>query len=224
MKYDKLLSDKINACVDVDYAKFHSGLVPNVKILGVKVPVLRQIAKEFAKFDDFLENVKLDTFEKISVACYYIGLTTIDDETLDSRLKFILPYIDNWAVCDTFVSSLKILKKNNNYLPNILELLDSENDFVVRFAIVVLMSYYIDKNTLNGYLQRFVNLQGKNYYIDMAIAWFVSVAFVKEREATLQFLKCKIFNKDVQNKSIQKICESFRVIKEDKVLVKKLKL
>ena len=73
--------------------------------------MLRQIAKEFAVYDDFLQNVSLNSYENISIACYYIGITCKDYSGLQPKLDFILPYIDNWAICDTFVSSLKCLKK-----------------------------------------------------------------------------------------------------------------
>ena len=198
--------------------------MPNVKIKGVKVPKLREIAKEFIKYNDFLENITLDNFETISVACYYIGYTTKDVSTLKNKLDFILPYIDNWAICDTFVGSLKILKKySNECMPIILNYLDSKNDFTVRFAIVCLLDYYINDDRIDTLFESIVKLQNRNYYIDMAIAWFVSVAFIKCRDKTLQLLQSKTLAKEVQNKSISKICDSYRVSKEDKEIIKKLR-
>ncbi len=224
MKYDKELNKIILENIDEKYASFHSSLVPNTKIKGVTVPKLRKIAKNFAKYDDFLDNITLNNFESISVACYYIGYTTKDIENLKNRLNFILPYIDNWAICDTFVSSLKIIKKfKNEFLSVILKYLDSDSDFTVRFAIVCLLSYYIDENYIDDLFNRLIVLQNKNYYIDMAIAWFVSVSFIKCKEKTIKLLKSKKINKEVKNKSISKICDSFRVSKEDKEFVKTLR-
>ena len=224
MKYDKQLNEKIDANSDEKYAKFHSSLVPNTKIKGVKIPVLRKIAKEFSVYDDFLKNITLDSYESISVACYYTGATTKNTEQLKTRLEFILPYINNWAVCDTFVSSLKILKtKKDEMYSTILNYLKSDSEFVVRFAIVCLLTYFINNDNIEFLLDKMVDLQNKTYYIDMAIAWFVSVAFVKCREKTLKFLQNERFKKNVQNKIISKICDSFRVSKFDKEIVKKLK-
>lgn len=224
MKYDKQLNEKIDTNRDEKYAKFHSSLVPNTKIKGVRIPVLRKIAKEFSVYDDFLENITLDSYESISVACYYTGATTKNTEQLKTRLEFILPYIKNWAVCDTFVSSLKILStKKDEMYSTILNYLKSDNEFAVRFAIVCLLSYYINNDNVEYLLNKMIVLQNKTYYIDMAIAWFVSVAFVKSKNQTLKFLQDKRFEKSVQNKSISKICESFRVNKFDKELVKSLK-
>ena len=223
MKYDKELEEKIVANCDKNYAKFHGSLVPNSIIRGVRIPVLRKIAKDFSTYDDFLENITLDNYESISVACYYVGLTTKDTTTLKQRLNFILPYINNWAICDTFVSSLKILKqKKEETFPIIKNYLKSKNEFFLIFCVVCFLDYYIDENEINYLLQTMLTLQNKTYYLDMAIAWFVSIAFIKCRKQTLKFLQDKKLNKNVQNKSISKICDSFRITKEDKLLVKKL--
>ena len=225
MKYDKQLDFFISQNVDEQYAKFHSSLVPDTKIRGVRIPVLRKIAKEFTKYDDFLGNITLDNYEAISVACYYIGLTTKDLNTLKIRLNYILPHINNWAVCDTFVNSLKLLKKKSvEFYPFLCEYLKSDNDFVCRFAIVCLMNYCLNDQTVNNIFQQVVPLQGRSYYLDMAIAWLVSVAFVKNRTQTLKLLQSKTLTKEVQNKSISKICDSFRVDDSDKLIVKKLKI
>lgn len=225
MKYDNLLNDEINKHVNKSYAKFHSSIVPNCKIRGVKIPILREIAKMFSKYEDFLENISLDNYEAISVACYYIGLTTKDISLLKSRLDFILPYVNNWAICDTFVSSLKVLKKyKSSMYPTVLNYLDSNNDFIVRFGIVCLLSYYVDNANATALLEKLTTIKTNCYYVDMAIAWFISVAFVKSRDETLVFLKDKRFNKNIHNKSISKICDSFRVSADDKMLVKSLKI
>ncbi|MBO7526434.1 MAG: DNA alkylation repair protein [Clostridia bacterium] len=224
MKYDKELNEKITFYIDEEYSRFHAKLIPGVKIRGVKIPNLRKIAKDFCKYLDFLDNITLNNYEAICVACYYIGLTTKDEFLLKSRLDFILPLIDNWATCDTFVGTLKIFKqKNEKLLPIILDYLNSGSIFTKRFAIVCLLTYYIKDKTINDLFCKISKLQGEDYYIDMAIAWFVSVAFVKCREQTLKLLKSNALNSNVQSKSISKICDSYRVSKEDKVLVKTLK-
>ena len=226
MKYDFELNELINKSIDKKYAEFHGKLVPNTTIRGVRIPVLRQIAKQFSQYDDFLENVSLNNYESISVACYYVGITTKDVLTLKKRVEYLLPHIDNWAVCDTFVSSLKVLKKQkqkDEFLSTLLTYLNSDNDFTVRFAIVCLLDYYVQDDLTDDLLNKMLSLQGRDYYVDMAIAWFVSVAFVNCRDKTLKFLQQKKLNNNVQNLSISKICDSFRVSSDDKQIVKQLK-
>ena len=157
MKYDELLEKKINENIDKKYKEFHSQIVPGTKVRGVRIPILRKIAKEFCQYDDFLENVLLNNYEAISVACYYIGLKTKDIKTLKLNLKFILPYINSWAICDTFVSSLKILKtKKEEFYETLQKCLKSENEFTVRFAIVCLLSYYIEDIDDHDYMATLV--------------------------------------------------------------------
>ncbi|MBR4270932.1 MAG: DNA alkylation repair protein [Clostridia bacterium] len=223
MKYDKQLNEKIETNIDAKYALFHSKIVPDSTIRGVRIPVLRQIAKEFSKYDDFLENITLNDYENISVACYYIGNTTKDLPTLNKRLHFILPYIDNWAICDTFVSSLKILKKNKDAYPIIFDKLNNQHIYIIRFGIVALMNYFLDNSTVGEIFAQIIKLQSIDYYIDMAIAWLVSVAFIKCRKQALDLLTSGNLTHFVQNESISKICDSLRVTQEDKSLVKSLK-
>lgn len=61
------------------------------------------------------------------------------------------------------------------------------------------------------------------YYVQMAVAWAVSVCYVKYPKQTHEFLKESQMDVFTHNKSIQKICESFRVTKEQKSAVRKLK-
>lgn len=226
-KYDKALEDKIMANIDLDYAKFHSSLILGKEIKGVRIPVLRKIAKEFAIYDDFLQNVTLDNYENISIACYYVGIVCKNYKELKPKLDFILPYIDNWAICDTFSSSLKCLKKDkeNEFLQFLYDYLQFDEIYIKRFAIVTLMNYYLKESKLiSEILNKLVNLQNIDYYIDMAIAWFVSMVFLKYKEIVIKLLKSKVFLPFVQNKSISKICDSFRVSNEDKEFVKSLRI
>ena len=224
MKYDKELNELINAHIDPEYAKFHSKIVPESTVRGVRIPILRKIAKKFDRFDDFLNNITLDNYESISVACYYIGLTTKDLTTLSKNLEFILPYIGNWSICDTFVASLKILKKEKAAYKIVLEKLNTPHIYTVRFGIVALLSYFITDANIYEIFEKLIKLQNIDYYIDMAIAWLISIAFIKCRAQTLELLKGSPLTPFVQNKSISKICDSFRVAKEDKVMIKQLRI
>ena len=223
MKYDKELDKIINNNIDEEYAKFHSKIVPNSKIRGVRIPTLRKIAKDFAKYDDFLQNISLTNYENISIACFYIGLTTKDTLSLQKNLDFILPYVNNWAICDTFVSSLKVLKKEKEAYTIVLITLSSPHIYTKRFGIVALMSYFLTNDKIDQIFDNIIPLQNEDYYIDMAIAWLISVAFIKCRAKTLNLLKSGKLTTFVQNKSISKITDSFRISHEDKLMVKSLK-
>lgn len=226
-KYDKILRQKLKKKIDLSYASHHCVLVPGKSIMGVTVPDLRTIAKEFSAYDDFLENVSLDIYENISVACYYIGIKVKTCEELKPKLDFVLPYVDTWSVCDSFVTSLKCLSedKTNEFVPILYEYLHSGEPFTQRFAIVSLMRYYLQKADLvKSIFEELLAVQGDEYYVNMAIAWLISEAFVSYKTLTLHLLQSGEVVPDVLSKSIAKICESYRVSDADKELVKKLRL
>lgn len=227
MKYDNLLNNRLESEIDEKFATFSRKIMQTDKLLGVKVPVLRKIAREFSVYDDFYNNVSLDNFEQIAVVGFYIGQTTKDYSELKKRVDYILPHINNWGNCDIFVSSIKLLKTKSKleFLANVFAYLKSSNEYTVRFGIVCLLDYYLlDEKLTDEIFKKIIPLQDKTYYIDMAIAWLVSVSFVKFKDITLNLLKSGDLTKNVQNKSISKICDSFRVDSSDKVFVKTLKI
>ena len=227
MKYDNLLNNRLESEIDEKFATFSRKIMQTDKLLGVKVPILRKIAREFSNYDDFYNNVSLDNFEQIAVAGFYIGQTTKDYSELKKRVDYILPHINNWGNCDIFVSSIKLLKTKSKleFLTNVFAYLKSSNEYTVRFGIVCLLDYYLlDEKLTDEIFKKIIPLQDKTYYIDMAIAWLVSVSFVKFKDITIELLKSGKLIKSVQNKSISKICDSFRVSKEDKDFVKTLKI
>lgn len=106
---------KIFELADSKYKEFHSGLCPDTNnIVGVRVPILREYAKELAKgdFRKYLANAKENYYEEVMLQGMVIGLAKME---LDERLKYIesfVPKIDNWAVCDTFCAGLKFVNKD----------------------------------------------------------------------------------------------------------------
>ena len=108
------LKDKLFELSDEKYKKFHSGLCPNTdNIIGVRLPKLREIAKEIAKGDwkDFLATSSNDYYEEVMINGLVIAYAKCD---VDEKLNYIesfVPKIDNWAICDSFCNSLKFVKK-----------------------------------------------------------------------------------------------------------------
>lgn len=213
---------------DLRYKEFHSKLCSNTKyeIIGVRVPILRSISKDIIKenYKDFLDNYKPEYYEEIILKALVIGNSKINiDETIFYLRKFI-PLIDNWAVCDTLCSNLKITNKNKEKMWKFLQKYAvSIKEYEVRFAIVMFLNYYIDKEYLNDIFYMIDNVNNNDYYVKMAIAWFISIAYIKEKNITLEYLKFSKIDDWTFNKSIQKIIESYRVSDEEKSSLKKLK-
>lgn len=210
---------------DEQLEKFNKKIIPTkYKILGIKMSILKDIAKEISKTDikTFFDNNLRVYFEEVMILGFVVGNLRREEEFLNYFYKF-LPYIDNWAICDSFVSNAKILK-NISFFNKACNLMLSTNEFIRRVGIVILLDYYIDTNNIDSCINTIKNLKDDSFYVNMAISWLISVSFVRFRSKTFKLLKSKILPTFVQNKAISKIIESNRVTKEDKELVKNLKL
>lgn len=207
---------------DLEYKKFHSKLCPNVdKIIGIPIPKLKKIAKDLAK-DNIIYKVDNPYYEEIMIEGLSISYGKIDlKEKLDLIDKFI-DKIDNWAICDTIVASLKDIKKDKELVWNYVEKwLDSNYEFRVRFGIVIMLDYFIEDKYLDKVLLKIDKIKSDNYYINMAIAWLISICYIKEKERTFMYLNNNNLDNWTYNKAIQKIRESLRVSKNEKEKLKK---
>ena len=213
---------------DKKYKKFHSSLCPNVdNIIGVRIPELRKLAKQIAKENpkEFIENpVKKQYYEEIMLEGFVIGYMKA---TLEEKLHYLdnfIPKIDNWAVCDCTASTLKFIDKYKKEVWEYMQkYINSKKEFEKRFAIIILMDYYLTDEYIDKVLEIYNKIDSDQYYVQMGIAWAISVCFVKYREKTRKFLDNNNLSTFTYNKSIQKIIESTRVDKETKEELKKIK-
>lgn len=208
---------------DLQYKAFHKKLIPTVdedKIIGVRIPVLRKIAKKLAD-NDF----PWDYYEEIMLHGFYIGYAKLSFDERLSLLDAFVPEIDNWAVCDCVSSTLKFVNKNQAaFLDYIKKYMASSQEYEVRFAIVILMEYYIDDAHIDFTVDYLKNIKSDYYYVNMAAAWALSVAFVKYREKVLPLIENGVLSKEIHNMTISKIRDSFRVDKETKAYLKTLRV
>lgn len=204
---------------------FNSKIInTNQIIIGIDTKTLRDIAKSISKGNiiEFLNNTENTYFEETLIEGFVIGY--LKDEKLfrEYFYKFI-EKIDNWATCDMCISSFKIIKKIDFYNES-KELTLKDNEFISRVGIVILLDYYIDENHIEDILKLISKINTNYYYVNMAISWLISIAFIKFRTNILELLKQRILPVFVQNKAISKIRDSYQVSKKDKELVKEYKL
>lgn len=207
------LREEIFTNQDLKYRAFHKKLIPTVsedKFVGVRVPVLRKIAKQVLK-----ENAqnKCELYEEIMVYGFTIGLKKCSLEEHIADLKAFVPMIDNWAVCDCCCSSFKFCKKYQAQLYDFIKSYLSKGEYEQRFAVVMLMNYYIDDEHIDEVVDLLKNINSDYYYVNMAAAWALSVAFIKYQDKVMPILESKTLSSDVQNMTIRKIKDSFRVEK-----------
>ena len=212
---------------DLNYQKFHKKLLnTDTPIIGIRTPILKKISKEISKgnYKQFLELNSMYYYEEIILYGFIIGHIKELNPNLINYINYYISKIDSWATCDLFCSNLKIVKKNKEYFLNyIKENIKSPNSWMKRTCFVLLLSYYIEDEYLETIYNLTDNYNTKDYYVNMAIAWLLSICYIKYKDKTLNYLnRCKLDN-FTYNKTIQKIIESTRISKEEKLKLKKLK-
>ena len=215
------------------YSKFHSNLVPGVReekeILGISVPKLRAVAKELVKNCDDIDGYLLQPvgryYEELMLKGIVIGYVKCPWDKKLEYIKIFVPQISDWAVCDIFCGGIKPPKEElYSFREFVAPYLYSKNEFEIRFAVVILLQKYICEEYITSTLQTLKNIEDNRYYVQMAVAWAISVCYVKFPELTLALFKEKCLYKEVQNKAIQKCRESRRVSDIDKTMLLKYKM
>lgn len=209
---------------DLDYKAFQSRLVPAISaddIIGVRIPILRKIAKRMVNQDtDF----PADYYEEKMIKGFLIGYRKCDlCERLRDLTEFV-PLIDNWAVCDCVCATLKFTEQNRAAVWDFLMQYRDGSEYEVRFLVVMLMNYYLIDEYIGRVNEILLSVNREEYYINMAVAWAMSVEFIRYEDKVTDIFEKKLLPVWVHNKAIQKTCESFRVAKETKAYIKTLKM
>jgi len=211
---------------DINYKKFHCKLTFKTNIIGVNVPILKEISKNICKgnYLSFIEFITNNSYEEWLIFGLIIGYCK---ESFDNKLKLLDKYIigiDNWASCDIVCANLKDFKKNKEIgYKYILNLINSNNSWYIRVGLVLLLDYYINDIYLDNIFDICDFIKTDEYYVNMAESWLISICYIKYPSQTLKYLKNNKLNKFTYNKAIQKIIESTRVSKIDKNILKEMK-
>ena len=160
-------------------------------------------------------------FEEIMLQGFVLGYVKVKTEEdcvqLLSYIAEFVPKIDNWSVCDSFCSSLKFTKEYKTVVWYFLmPYLQSKKEFELRFGIVMLLFYYIEDTYIEEILDILKEIRHEAYYVKMAIAWMLSMCYVKYPDEVGKILKQKELDAVTHQKTIQKICESKQIPAEKK--------
>lgn len=226
------IRNQLFAWQDVKYRDFTAKLNPTIDketIIGVRNPQIKPLAKEIARtgVDSFLLNPPTDFHEERMLYGWVLGFWKTDIDSFLAAFDRWLPFVNNWAVCDSGVMSMKILGKKANrvkawqYLTGKLE--STNEPYEIRAVIVALFSYFIDDEYVRRTANVLQNIRSEHYYVNMALAWAWSVILVKHYELGVNIIKSQALSKWVQNKSIQKAVESSRISDEQKQELKQYK-
>ena len=221
------IREELFALQDLKYKEFHKRLIPTIDedtIIGVRIPALRALVKEFSATEEaaeFMKELPHPYYEENNVHAFLIEKIK-DYDTCIRELDKFLPYVDNWATCDSMAP--KVLKKHlPELMDKIKEWLASDQIYTVRYGIGLLMKFYLDEAFEEKYLQMVADVQSEEYYINMMIAWYFATALAKHYEKALSYLEEQKLDVWAHNKTIQKAVESHRITPEQKAYLKTLK-
>lgn len=217
------IREKLISLSENKYREFSSALVPNSdNMLGVRLPKLRKLASEIAVTDGIscLDGDDI-YFEETMLRGMVIGALKIDTKKRLELISGFVPLINNWSVCDSFCASLKFIRKNKELMWDFIEpYCRSDKEFYRRFGAVIMLDYFVDEEYIEHTLKRLSVIETTEYYSSMAVSWAVSVCYVKFPKETKVFLLSGVLDDDTYNRTIRKICDSYRVQKADKVFLK----
>lgn len=221
------IQDRLRALSDKEYAQFHSKLIPNVPedtVLGVRVPILRKFAKEYAKEEEsveFMRSLPHQYYDENMLHGLLIEQIKDYDQCIEA-LSLFLPYVDNWAVCD--IMKPKVLSRNRErYHQQCLAWISSKDTYTCRYGMEAIMNYFLDEDFDPEDLAIIAKVESDEYYVNMMIAWFFATALSKQWNTTIVYVEENRLPIWVHNKTIQKGIESNRLTKEQKDYLKSLR-
>lgn len=219
--YQEFLNE-LKAVADPGYRDFHKKLLKNDKInvLGVRVPVLKRMAKKYVGRVDELLEFPNEYYEVTFVKLSAVALLEYDDFIV--RLDRCVKLIDNWATCDCFLPRC-VAKNRERFLPYIRKYAAAEGEFEQRFALTTLLHYYVEERYLETIFSVAERCDASKYYVHMAVAWLIAETLTKFYDRAVGFLLDNSLDKKTHNKSIQKACESLRLSTDRKNYLKGIK-
>lgn len=214
---------------DSGYRDFQAKLMPTVDrelVIGVRTPLLRKLAKEFAEdadAEEFLSELPHKYYEENNLHAFLIEEKAKDFDTALALTETFLPYIDNWATCDSFTPGA-FRKDLTRLYEKTVEWLKSSHTYTVRYAIVMQLRLFLEEETFHPeMLKLLAEIRSEEYYINMAIAWYYSFALIKQYDAVIGLFQTERLDRWIHNKSLQKAIESCRIDKETKDYLRSLK-
>lgn len=221
------IQEKLFSLQDKKYGDFNRLLIPGTPkdfIIGVRIPEIRKLAKSLSKEEktDFILDLPHSFHEENILHAIILNGFSDYCRTLFEVDRF-LPYVNNWAVCDT-IAPKAFSNNSERVLPEIFCWIDSASTYTVRFGIIMLMRLFLDERFKPEYLYCVARIRSDEYYVNMSRAWFLATALAKQYNDTLIILKNRVCDRWTHNKAIQKARESYRISPQQKNYLNTLKI
>lgn len=219
------LPEELFSLRDEGFQRFQVRLIPNIdpqRIIGVRTPALRKIAKQMPEKENYLKALPHDYFEEDQIHALILGEEKNFKKAI-TEVDAFLPHIDNWATCDQLRPKV-FAKHREELLPHIRRWLDSGHVYTIRFGIEMLMYHFLDDAFDPEYPQLVASAKHSDYYVRMMVAWYFATALAKRYDAVLPFITEYHLEKWTHNKAIQKAIESYRITQEQKVFLRQYRI
>lgn len=212
---------------DNAYKEFHSKLMPTVdkeRVIGIRIPAVRSLAKKLygtPQAEEFISTLPHYYYEENNLHAFLIA--QIDDyELCVEAVNRFLPYVDNWATCDSLRP--KTFKKNKPKLEKqIYEWLKSDDLYTVRFGTEMLMVHFLDDDFKPIHPETVSSVTTDEYYLEMMIAWYFATALAKQYDAVIPYVEQRKLSPSIHAKTIRKAIESYRISNDKKEYLKTMK-
>lgn len=228
---EEKIKEELLKLEDKSYKEFNQKLCPDTKkkMLGIRIPQLRNLAKEIIKnydCEEYLKNSEDTYFEEILLQGFIIGYSKKEFKEKEDLIKNFIPKMDSWAITDTFVPTLKIKKKDLEIVWQfILPYTKSKKEFEIRFAVIMMLDYYIIDDYVDKVIKILDKINHDGYYVKMGVAWCLAEIGIKYNEKLMNYMSREnSLDKFTYNKTLQKMIESRRITDEQKDILRKMKL
>lgn len=221
MRYEEFLSE-IESYADENYKKFHQTLLKNdkIKLFGVRVPIMRKLAKKYFYAADEILSFPNEYYEVNFIKLCIVS--QFDYDRLLTVLDGCVESLDNWAACDSFApKSIKAHKEE--FLPTIRRYLESDKEFVQRFALTTLLHFYVEERYLEVIFAAIERSDRTKFYVMTAAAWLAAETLAKYYSRAVGFIADNTLDKNTHNLAIRKAVESFRLSGDEKNYLKGMK-
>lgn len=222
------IRDRLFELQDEKYKAFQEKLVPTADpdtVIGVRIPMIRKLAKDITKEksgEQFMNSLPHKYYDENMLHGLLINEIKDYDKAVAEVERF-LPYVDNWAVCDSL--NPKVFKKHRDkFIEVVRSWVFSEDLYTSRFGIDMLMGHYLDDDFKPEYLEWVSSIRSDEYYWKMVIAWYFATALAKQWDETISYVEEKRLDRWTHNKTIQKAIESYRITDEQKDYLRTLKV
>ncbi len=225
---NKEIENSLFELQDITYRDFQKKLIPTVNpdtVIGVRLPEIKKLAKEFYARDDaqdFLNALPHKYYDENQLHAFMISLEKDFDRAV-FEVEKLLPYVDNWAVCDSLAPKA-FRKYKAELVPQINRWIKSSETYKIRFGVKMLMALYLDDDFKPEYPETVAKIRSEEYYVNMMIAWYFATALAKQYDSVISFIENKQLDEWTHNKAIQKCVESRRISPEHKEYLKSLKI